>query len=998
MSNFHPLVGDWFTARYGEPTEPQVQGWPLIRAGRDVLISAPTGSGKTLAAFTLCLDDLIRRAAEGPLPDETVVVYVSPLKALTNDIRKNLETPLGELLAAADERGLALAPIRTATRTGDTPQAERARMLRKPPHVLVTTPESLFILLTAEKSRALFSRVQTVIVDEIHAMAADKRGSHLALTLARLDELVMRESGRKPQRIGLSATVRPLADVARFLSPKAQIVDVGHRRAMTLAVEVPNDELSSVASSEMSQEIYDRLAELIRAHRTTLVFVSTRRMSERVTFALQQRLGEGVVMPHHGSLARELRFDAENRLKNGDLKAVVATASLELGIDIGSIDLVVQLGSPRSIAVALQRIGRSGHWVGATPEGRLFATTRDELLECAALVRSIRSGAMDALKIPSSPLDILAQQLVAMCAADDWDVEELYALVRNAYPYRDLARKDFDEVLAMLADGVATSRGRSGAFLHHDKVNGRVRARRGARMAAITSGGAIPETANYNVVVEPDGHVIGTVDEDFAVESMAGDIFLLGTTSWQIRRVEPGVVRVADAHGAPPSIPFWNGEGLGRTIELSHEVAALRAAIDERDDEAAVQFLIDECGLDRGGADQAVAYVRAGKAILGTVPTDTTIVAERFFDEAGGMQLILHTPFGARINRGWGLALRKKFCRSFNIELQAAATDNGVVPLAERPARVSARDRLRVRQVRQRRADAHASAARGADVRRALALERDPRAGDPAHARRQEGRTADPADARRRSARIVLPRRGGVRGEPDRPDPHPRPRAGARDDRQLLARGDGSRRAHRGAARRRERRDQDGRRRHARALAVLPRDPQREPVRVPRRRAARRAPRARRHAAPHDPQRRRCGRRHPRSGRDRRSHRVGVAGRARRRRAARCARHARRAAAGRRVDGVVRRTGRTTPRDDARARRRALLDLRRTPRHRAPRVPRCDDRAGDRRRSAVAAAARDAAKKRWRRSCAAGSSRAARSPSRSSRERSPSIRHRWRWR
>jgi ATP-dependent Lhr-like helicase len=678
LSAFHTLVGEWFATRYGEPTEPQVQGWPLIRAGRDVLISAPTGSGKTLAAFTLCLDDLIRRAAEGELPDETIVVYVSPLKALTNDIRKNLETPLAELLAAAEARGIELAPIRTATRTGDTPQAERARMLRKPPHVLVTTPESLFILLTAEKSRALFARVQTVIVDEIHAMAADKRGSHLALTLARLDELVLRGSGRKPQRIGLSATVRPIEAVAQFLSPEAQVVDVGHRRAMTLAVEVPQDELSSVASNEMSGEIYDRLAELIRAHRTTLVFVSTRRMSERVTFALQQRLGEGIVMPHHGSLAKELRFDAENRLKNGELKAVVATASLELGIDIGSIDLVVQLGSPRSIAVALQRIGRSGHWVGAIPEGRLFATTRDELLECAAIVRGIRSGTMDALRIPVAPLDILAQQLVAACAADDWDVEALYALVRSAYPYRDLARKDFDDVVIMLADGVATSRGRSGTYLHHDRVNGKLRGRRGARMAAITSGGAIPETANYNVVVEPDGHVVGTVDEDFAVESMAGDIFLLGTTSWQIRRVEPGVVRVADAHGAPPSIPFWNGEGLGRTIELSHEVALMRAAIDERDDAAAQQWLIDACGLDRGGAEQAVAYVRAGKAILGTVPTDTRIVAERFFDEAGGMQLILHTPFGARINRGWGLALRKKFCRAFNIELQAVATDNGV--------------------------------------------------------------------------------------------------------------------------------------------------------------------------------------------------------------------------------------------------------------------------------------------------------------------------------
>jgi ATP-dependent Lhr-like helicase len=678
LSAFHPLVADWFADRYGEPTEPQIQGWPLIRAGQDVLISAPTGSGKTLAAFTLCLDDLVRQAADGTLADETLAVYVSPLKALTNDVRKNLETPLGELLALAEGRGIELAPIRTATRTGDTTQSDRARMLRKPPHILVTTPESLFILMTAEKSRRLFARVQTVIVDEIHAIAADKRGSHLALTLARLDAFVQRESGRKPQRIGLSATVRPIATVARFLSPEAQIVDVGHRRAMKLAVEVPSDELSCVASNEMSGEIYDRLAELIRAHRTTLVFVSTRRMSERVTFALQQRLGEGIVMPHHGSLAKELRFDAENKLKNGELRAVVATASLELGIDIGSIDLVVQLGSPRSIAVALQRIGRSGHWVGALPEGRLFATTRDELLECAAIVRGIRSGSMDALRIPPAPLDILAQQIVAACGADDWGTDELYAMVRESYSYRDLPRKDFDDVVTMLSEGVATSRGRSGAFVHHDRVNGRLRGRRGARWAAITSGGAIPETANYNVVVEPDGHVIGTLDEDFAVESMAGDIFLLGTTSWQIRRVETGVVRVADAHGAPPSIPFWNGEGPGRTIELSHEVALVRAAIDERDDADAVKWLIDECALDLAGADQAVAYVRAGKAILGTVPTDTTIVAERFFDEAGGMQLILHTPFGARINRAWGLALRKKFCRSFNIELQAAATDNGV--------------------------------------------------------------------------------------------------------------------------------------------------------------------------------------------------------------------------------------------------------------------------------------------------------------------------------
>ncbi len=674
-----PLVSAWFAGRYGEPTEPQVQGWPLIRSGADVLISAPTGSGKTLAAFTIALDGLIRRAADGPLPDEILVVYVSPLKALTNDVRKNLETPLAELQVTAAEHGLGLAPIRTATRTGDTTTTERAQMLRKPPHVLVTTPESLFILLTAEKSRALFTHVETVIVDEIHAMAANKRGAHLALSLARLDELVLRTGSRTPQRIGLSATVKPIEIVARFLSPTAKVINIGHRREMTLAVEVPNDELGAVASGEMWAEMYDRLAAMILAHRTTLIFVGTRRMSERVAFALGTRLGEGIVFPHHGSLSREIRFDTETRLKNGNLRAVVATASLELGIDIGTVDLVVQLGSPRSIAVALQRIGRSGHWVGMKPEGHLFATTRDELIECAALVHAIRTGEIDALCIPSAPLDILAQQLVASCAGDDWDVEALYAMVRTAYPYRELPRADFDTVVNLLADGIATARGRWGTYLHHDRVNGRLRARRGARIAAITSGGAIPENANYNVVVEPEGTVVGTVDEDFAVESMAGDIFLLGTTSWMIRRVESGIVRVQNAQGAPPSIPFWNGEGLGRTIELSHEVALLRSGIDERDDESALAWLQADCGLDRAGADQAVAYIRAGRATLGTVPTDTTLVAERFFDEGGGMQLILHTPFGARINRAWGLALRKKFCRSFNVELQAAATDNGIV-------------------------------------------------------------------------------------------------------------------------------------------------------------------------------------------------------------------------------------------------------------------------------------------------------------------------------
>jgi ATP-dependent Lhr-like helicase len=674
LSAFDPLVSEWFATRLGAPTEPQVQGWPLIRDGRDILISAPTGSGKTLAAFLVCIDRLVRRARLGPLPDRTEIVYVSPLKALSNDIHKNLEVPLAEIRALADSHGIPLAPIRTALRTGDTPQSERRQMTRECPHILVTTPESLFILLTADGPRKILAGVDTVIVDEIHAVADDKRGSHLALTLARLDRLVQQNGAPKPRRIGLSATVKPVEDVAAFLSDTAAIVNVGHKRAMEIGVEVPRDELGPVASNEMWGEIYDRVAELIRENRTTLVFVNTRRLAERVAHHLAERLGDNAVLPHHGSLSRKLRLDAEHRLKAGELRAVVATASLELGIDIGTVDLVCQIGSPRSIAVALQRIGRAGHWVGALPKGRLFATTRDELIECAALVRAIHRGELDRLEIPRNALDILAQQMVAACACEDFAEDELYSLMTAAWPYRTLPRADFDAVLAVLSEGVSTARGRAGAYLHRDAVNHRVRGRRGARLTALTSGGAIPETAQYLVVAEPEGATVGTLDEDFAIESMAGDVFLLGTTSWRIRRVEAGRVRVEDAKGAAPTIPFWNGEAPGRTFELSREVSDLRPALLDPPDD-----LAPECGLDPAGLAQAVAYVRAGCAALGAAPTVRRVVAERFFDEGGGMQLVLHAPFGARINRAWGLALRKRFCRSFNFELQAAATDNGIV-------------------------------------------------------------------------------------------------------------------------------------------------------------------------------------------------------------------------------------------------------------------------------------------------------------------------------
>ena len=696
----HPLIRDWFVERFGTPTEPQEQGWPYILARRTTLISAPTGSGKTLAAFLACIDRLARKALSGDLQDRTQVLYVSPLKALGNDIQKNLEIPLGEILQKAGERGLLMPSIRTAVRTGDTLMQERRAMLKRPPHILVTTPESLYILLTAESSRAILRDVETVIVDEIHAVADDKRGAHLALSLERLEHL----ANRPPTRIGLSATQKPIELVAHFLTgagrPDPAIVNIGHKRQLDLAVEVPSSPLGPVTSNEMWDEVYDRISQLVRQHRSTLVFVNTRRLAERMAHHLAERLGEDVVAAHHGSLSRKLRLAAEKKLKSGEVRVLVATASLELGIDIGFVDLVCHISSPRAIAVALQRIGRAGHWRGAVPKGRIFATTRDELIECAALIRAIRHGDLDCIEIPEAPLDILAQQIVAACSAEEWKEDELFSLVRRAYPYRNLTRTEFDEVVAMLSDGIAGRRGRYGAYLYHDRVHGRLRGRRGARLAAITSGGAIPENALYTVVAEPEGSIVGTVDEDFAVESNRGDIILLGNTSWQIRRVEgaSGRMLVEDAHGSPPSVPFWRGEAPARTAELSGHVAELRQRISDLlpktspvgfsptqpDVAAAVQWLKEACGLDDDGAEQAIEYVIQGRAVLGAVPTQETVIAERFFDESGGMQLVIHAPFGARINKAWGLALRKRFCRSFNFELQAAATDDGVnIALAE---------------------------------------------------------------------------------------------------------------------------------------------------------------------------------------------------------------------------------------------------------------------------------------------------------------------------
>ncbi len=687
LGTFHRAVGSWFTRTLGEPTAPQERAWPAIQARQDVLIAAPTGSGKTLAAFLAILDELYEEGLERPLPDATRVLYVSPLRALSNDIHQNLEAPLAGIRAELRALGLPDVELRTAVRTGDTSPKERAAIGKVPPHVLVTTPESLYLLLGSESGRRTLSTVDTVIVDEIHALVGNKRGSHLALSLARLQALC-----KKPlRRIGLSATQRPLSEVAKFLvgsdrlladgTPACTIVDEGHRRALDLALELPRSPLEAVMSAEVWDEVHERLCELIAQHKTTLVFVNTRRMAERLTAALTERLGEGKVTSHHGSLAAPLRLHAEERLKRGELSALVATASLELGIDIGAVDLVCQIGSTRAIATFLQRVGRSGHHKLLTPKGRLFPLSRDELSECAALVRAVREGDLDAVEIPTAPLDILAQQLVAASAFDDFAADELYALVRRAYPYRDLTRQRFDEVVRMLADGFSTRRGRRGAHLHHDPVNERIRGKKGARLAALMSGGAIPDNADYAVVLEPTGAIIGTLNEDFAIESMPGDIFLLGNNSWQITRVENGRVRVADAAGQPPTIPFWLGEAPGRTRELSAAVSRLRQELDAAlpDVPAAVTLLRQKVGVDEAAAEQLATYHAAIKHVLGVLPTASTIVAERFFDESGGMQLVLHAPLGSRINRAFGLALRKCFCRTFNFELQAAATEDAIV-------------------------------------------------------------------------------------------------------------------------------------------------------------------------------------------------------------------------------------------------------------------------------------------------------------------------------
>ena len=681
---FHPLVAGWFDATFKAPTDAQTAAWPAIRSGRDTLVAAPTGSGKTLAAFLIGIDQLIRRGQQQGLDPVTRIVYISPLKALGHDIERNLQAPLAAIRELAEERGVELPDIRVGLRTGDTKPSRRRTLVTRPPHILITTPESFYLMLTSQRARETLRQVETVIVDEIHALARDRRGSHLSLSLERLNHI----SRRRPQRVGLSATQRPIQELAAFLTGADEqgdarscfTVDLGHQRDLDLAVETPPSDLEAVAPREQWDDVYNRLADLIVQHHTTLVFVNTRALAERVSHNLRDRLGEEGVASHHGSLSRERRLHVEQQLKDGRLKALVATASLELGIDIGSIDLVCQIGSPRSIAVFLQRIGRSGHALGLRPKGRLFPTTRDELVESAALMRAVRAGELDRIVQLVAPLDVLAQQIVAEAACEDWQLDDLFNLFRGATPFRSLTREAYLEIVDMLATGIGDGGGRAAPLIHFDRINNVIRGRRAARLTALQNGGTIPELGDFRVVAEPDETFVGSVNEDFAIESIAGDIFLLGNTSWQIRRVAQNTVRVIDAQGAPPTIPFWLGEAPGRTIELSQAVGRLRRDVADRlTDPALVDWLQAECNVADLGAHQVADYLRASHDGLRVMPSDHDVVFERFFDDSGGMQLVVHAPFGQRINRAWGLALRKRFCVRFDFELQAAANDDAIL-------------------------------------------------------------------------------------------------------------------------------------------------------------------------------------------------------------------------------------------------------------------------------------------------------------------------------
>jgi ATP-dependent Lhr-like helicase len=684
MPQFLPFVHRWFENTFREPTPPQRDGWNAIASARDTLIVAPTGSGKTLASFLWALDHLHRLAVDGRLEDKVYVVYVSPLRALNNDIEKNLREPLAGIRRAAEAAGLDLPEVRVAVRTGDTLAAQRQAMTRRPPHVLITTPESLYILLTSAGFRPALAQARFVIVDEVHALLGGKRGAHLALSLERLQALVQEAGGPRPQRIGASATVRPVEDALAFLTGATAAdpvaVDAGFSRDLDVRVTSPVDDFLTTQSDMVWDATLQQVAELVQSHRTTLVFAQSRRSAERLARDLNDRIVDGRVAAHHGSLSRRARLEAENRLKAGDLKALVATSSLELGIDVGAIDLVVQLQSPRNVAAALQRVGRAGHALSRVSKGRIVVTKGEELLEAAAVVRSIRERTLDRMHMPNAPLDVLAQQIVAAVAAESLDVDVLYRRFIAAAPYRTLTRETFREVVRSVAEPLPHEVKGVAPRVLWDRVNDRLHARRGTRFLALTSGGTIQDAGLYDVFVADTDLKVGTLDEEFVTESLPGDVFLLGSNAWKIVRVRADRVLVEDAHGMSPTIPFWKGEHPSRSYDLGVAVGRLRREAAARiDDPEFVAWAERECGLEERAALAMRAWLAKAGEVLDGVPDDRGLVVESFADEMGGRHAMIHSVFGMRVNGAWGMALKEKVRRAYGLVAEAAHVDDGLL-------------------------------------------------------------------------------------------------------------------------------------------------------------------------------------------------------------------------------------------------------------------------------------------------------------------------------
>ena len=698
LERFSVLTRSWFGAAFEAPTPAQEQGWAAISEGRHTLILAPTGSGKTLAAFLWVIDRLLQE----PLPDEKRrcrVLYVSPLKALTYDVERNLRSPLAGIALQAGRAGEELPALRLATRTGDTPARERRDIMRHPPDVMITTPESLYLMLTSS-AREILRTVEYVVVDEIHAVAGTKRGAHLALSLERLERLVE----RSPQRIGLSATQRPLDEIARFLGGRERhgdewrprpvsVVDAGVRKALELEVVVPVDDMGELGRAvdpellsgpaagdpEVRHSIWPAitpvLLELIRQHRSTLIFVNSRRLAERLAARINELAGEALVKAHHGSVAREQRLEIEDALKAGKLPALVATSSLELGIDMGAIDLVVQVESPSTVASGLQRIGRAGHQVGEPSRGRIFPKFRGDLVEAAVVAMRMKAALIEETKVPRTPLDVLAQQIVAMCAIDDLAVDDVHAVVLGAYPFADCSKAVLENVLDMLAgrypsDEFAELRPR----LVWDRTADTLRARPGARMLAVTSGGTIPDRGLYGVFT-PEGTRVGELDEEMVYESRVGETFLLGASTWRIEEITRDRVVVTPAPGEPGKMPFWHGDGLGRPYELGRAIGAFLGEVDGWPDER----LAEECSLDERAVRNLRAYLAEEREVTGAVPTDRQIVIERFRDELGDWRVCVLTPFGGRVHAPWAIAIEAKVRDRLGLEVQTMWSDEGIV-------------------------------------------------------------------------------------------------------------------------------------------------------------------------------------------------------------------------------------------------------------------------------------------------------------------------------